>query len=122
MKKNHELFYFFSINDPLHFKHSLNSYLPNITSTQTILAAADKQPDAFVNVAFSQVGLQTLGINDDLGDKLFSHDPYSVNDNPEWEQAFQGNTIHGVFIVGSNKVLHNKSLKSDCSHVEFSIR
>ncbi|KAF8494772.1 hypothetical protein JB92DRAFT_2995234 [Gautieria morchelliformis] len=107
MKKKTELFYFFHINNVKSFKRSLKILAPLITTT-TQLLDVKKQPDALVNVAFSQTGLTALAVNDTLGDPVFAGgqfadagnlgDPGTVN----WVQAFKGTNIHGLFILASD--------------------
>ena len=112
MKKQKETFFFFHIEDPTAFKTALGTYLPHITSTATILSAPALQPLAFVNVAFSQTGLNALGITDNLGDSLFSAGQFAdapslSDDMSQWEEPFKGTDIHGVFLIGSDQVRHN---------------
>ena len=111
MKKLQETFYFFHINDGAAFKTALRSYIPDrITSTAVLLGPASDQPLAFVNLAFSQTGLTTLGVTDDLGDSDFSegqflHAEDSLKDDLSlWEDIFKDTNIHGVFLIGSDKV------------------
>ena len=109
MKKQKETFYFFHINNAPAFKVALKSYLPKITSTATLLSPPSSQPLAFVNVAFSQTGLTTLGITDNLGDSQFSSGQFADaenlgDDTSQWEAPFKGTNIHGVFLIGSDQV------------------
>lgn len=119
MKKQKETFYFFHITDAASFKTALQSYIPQITSTATLISPASAQPLAFVNIGFSQTGLTTLGITDNLGDAQFSSGQYADAENLEddislWETPFQGTNIHGVFLIGSDQVnfcvVHNHML------------
>jgi hypothetical protein len=64
MSKNKELFFFFSVNDAATFKTKLASdILPLITSTTEILSV-NTQPVTAVNIAFSNTGLLTLGVEE----------------------------------------------------------
>ncbi|PSR74716.1 hypothetical protein PHLCEN_2v9595 [Hermanssonia centrifuga] len=117
MKKQLETFYFFHINDPASFKTALNSYVPTITSTATLLSPASSQPLAFVNIAFSSTGLQALGITDDLGDSQFSSGMYADATNlgdslSTWESPFAGTNIHGAFLIGTDKLAPQNSYVS----------
>ena len=110
MKKPVETFYFFHIQDAVGFKSALNGDIPLITSVATLLSPPASQPLAFVNVAFSQSGLNTLGITDDLGDPFFTAGQFADADNlgddtSQWETEFAGTNIHGVFLIGSDQVL-----------------
>ncbi|KAJ3553817.1 hypothetical protein NM688_g3414 [Phlebia brevispora] len=107
MKKTSEIFYFFHINDADDFKLAMQSYIPNITSTAVLLDDPSNQPLAFVNVAFSQTGLDTLGVTDDLGDAQFTGGQFADapnlgDDVSLWEAPFAGTNIHGVFLIGSS--------------------
>ncbi|KAJ7904803.1 dye-decolorizing peroxidase precursor [Mycena leptocephala] len=109
MSKNKELFFFFSVNDAATFKTKLASdILPLITSTTEILSV-NTQPVTAVNIAFSNTGLLTLGVEDDLGDTDFQAGQFSetstIGDNPSlWDSAFAGTQIHGVFLLASDTV------------------
>lgn len=66
------------------------------------------QPIAALNVAFSQAGLNVLGVTDNLNDTKFSSgqqadipnigDPGTTN----WESAFVSG-VHGVFLLASDQ-------------------
>lgn len=108
MKKKKELFYFFSISDADEFKKRLASDInPLITSTQALLDVST-QPITAVNIAFTQTGLTTLGITDDLDDTLFSagqvDDAVALGDpgTTGWVEAFDGTGIHGLLILASD--------------------
>ena len=63
MRKQKERFVFFHVNDATQFKKSLQAYIPaRITSCATLISSPDRQPLAFVNLAFSSTGLTALGI------------------------------------------------------------
>nr|WAW38288.1 DyP-type peroxidase [Chondrostereum purpureum] len=109
MKKRKELFYFFSISDSAAFKTRLASDVnPLITSTQSLLDI-DTQPVTAVNIAFTQSGLTTLGITDDLNDALFktgqASDASALGDpgRDNWVKAFDGTGIHGLLILASDE-------------------
>ncbi|KAF8517632.1 hypothetical protein JB92DRAFT_2905084 [Gautieria morchelliformis] len=106
MKKKIELFYFFHINNVKSFKKSLKILAPLITTTTQLLDVS-KQPDALVNVAFSQTGLTALAVNDTLGDPVFAKgqffDAANLSDpTVNWVQPFKGTNIHGLFILASD--------------------
>jgi hypothetical protein len=121
MSKIKERFVFFHINDAAAFKSVLNPYAAaNITSIATLLPGAPEQPLAFVNVAFSQTGLSALGVTDSLGDSHFISGQFADastlgDDTDNWEAAFKGTNIHGIFLIGSNQVNHAFDiLKASC--------
>ncbi|KAJ7644465.1 dye-decolorizing peroxidase precursor [Roridomyces roridus] len=111
MQKAEELFYFFGIKNAATFKSKLASdILPLITTTTEILDTAT-QPLTMVNLAFSNTGLLSLGVHDDLGDFNFVQGQFAdvhnqtflIGDNPStWEAPFAGTQIHGVFILASD--------------------
>ena len=110
MRKPVELFYFFQINDAASFKSALrNNVITLVTSTSVLIASAKKQPLAFMNIAFSQRGLNALGITDNLGDSFFSAgqlaDASQLGDNVAgtWDPAFTGSGIHGVLLIASDR-------------------
>lgn len=109
MKKPVELFFFFQINDASSFKSALrNNVISLITSTAVLVSPASNQPLAYMNMAFSQRGLNTLGVTDNLGDSFFSAgqlaDAPGLGDdvNDDWDPAFKGSGIHGVFLIASD--------------------
>ena len=110
MKKKKQKFFFFKINNSTTFKKVLNKGVSLITTT-TKLLDVNKQPDAAVNVAFSQSGLKTLGITDDLGDPAFAAGQFADAANlgdpgtDNWVSAFKGTNIHGVFLLASDSSL-----------------
>jgi hypothetical protein len=108
MKKKKELFWFFGINDAPAFKtHLKDDIHPLVTSTNQLLDVS-KQPITALNIAFSQTGLDTLGVSDSLGDSLFSAGQLSDASNlgdpgtGNWEKGFAGTSIHGVIILASD--------------------
>jgi hypothetical protein len=110
MKKQVERLIFFHINNAAGFKSSLKNYISYITSTETLVSPPAQQPQAFVNLAFSQTGLTALGITDDLGDSqftsgMFSDAPALGDDTSKWISPFTGTNIHGVAVLGSDQVL-----------------
>ncbi|KAJ7590005.1 dye-decolorizing peroxidase precursor [Mycena floridula] len=111
MMKNKELFFFFQINDVPTFKSHLSMDIHPLVTNVTELLSNDSQPATLVNIAFSQAGLNALGINDQLGDSLFSAGQAAgaadLGDGPgagtgNWEPAFVAGTIHGVLILASS--------------------
>lgn len=109
MKKQMERLVFFQINDAAGFKTALKTYLPQITSTATLISPASEQPLTFVNIAFSHTGLTALGITDNLNDARFSEGmftdaPNLGDDTSQWLPPFTGTSIHGVFVLGSDQV------------------
>jgi hypothetical protein len=109
MKKPVELFYFFQINDASSFKSALrNRVISLVTSTAVLISPASSQPLAYMNIAFSQRGLNALGIKDSLGDSFFSAgqlaDAPGLGDNVngDWDSAFTGSGIHGVLLIASD--------------------
>ena len=125
MKKQVERLVFFEINDSTGFRTALRSYIPQITSTATLISPASQQPLTFVNLAFSHTGLTELGILDDLLDPYFTAGMWSDasslgDDTSQWLPAFTGTSIHGVFIMGSDEV--HISLKSYILVTDSSIR
>ncbi|KAF8831066.1 hypothetical protein HHX47_DHR1000279 [Lentinula edodes] len=110
MKKNKELFFFFTIVNSTLFRSQLGSgILPLITPTSQLLAV-DTQPTTAVNIAFSQRGLNALGITDDLGDTAFTNGQIDNvatilgDETSNWEPAFAGTGIHGVFLLASDTI------------------
>ncbi|KAH7103753.1 DyP-type peroxidase [Auriculariales sp. MPI-PUGE-AT-0066] len=109
MRKKLELFYFFQIDDTAGFKNALhNSVVDIITPTKAMLSTAT-QPQVAVNLAFSQTGLNKLGITGNLNDTTFSAgqasdadflgDPSTTN----WKSVFKSpSTLHGVFLIASD--------------------
>ncbi|KAJ7607043.1 fungal peroxidase [Roridomyces roridus] len=111
MTKKQETFTFFTIVDAPTFKSKLRSeILPLITNARQMLKN-ETQPDTLVNIAFSQNGLTTLGITDNLNDTAFKNgqlnnsqalgDPVGT---PDWLPEFTAGNIHGVFLFASDTV------------------
>jgi len=108
MKKKEEIFFFFRVNNVKQFKSNLRSMSSKLTTTTQILDV-ENQPNPLINVAFSQSGLTTLGIQDSLNDAFFSGgqfvdannlgDPGTIN----WVQQFKGTNMHGVFLLVSDE-------------------
>jgi hypothetical protein len=106
MKKPAQLIWFLQINDVKAFKTQFKkSVLPLITSVHQMADVPANQPEAIVNVAFSQTGLHLLGVNDDLKDPYFSAgqfvDSYTLGDKTtdNWVPTFKGTGTHAVFII-----------------------
>jgi hypothetical protein len=109
MKKQVERLVFFQINDAAGFASSLQSYISFITSTETLISPPAQQPQAFVNLGFSQTGLNMLGITDSLNDPqfaagMFADAPALGDDTSKWISPFTGTSIHAVAILGSDQV------------------
>ncbi|KAJ8074431.1 dye-decolorizing heme-containing peroxidase [Marasmius tenuissimus] len=104
-----ETFLFFNITDPKEFQHKLKGdFFPHITSAGQ-LADPENSPGVAVNIAFSGMGMHTLGVHDYLGDPnfkagqaadavrlgdagtMYRHEPYK-----------QG--IHGILQVASGNM------------------
>jgi hypothetical protein len=110
MNKPKELFFFYTINDAAAYKAALTkTILPLVTSTSVLLGPAPGQPAAMLNVAYSSTGLKALNVNDDLGDQFFSAGQFNGShvlgdDDPDtnWVKAFQGTSLHGLFMIASN--------------------
>ncbi|KAJ7885150.1 fungal peroxidase [Mycena olivaceomarginata] len=110
MKKNQELFYFFSIADAADFKPKLASDIVPLITTTSQLLDVSTEPTTLVNIAFSQSGLTALNVTDALGDSAFTGgqfkdlktlgDPGSTN----WVPEFAGTGIHGVLLFASDTV------------------
>ncbi|KZV93555.1 fungal peroxidase [Exidia glandulosa HHB12029] len=107
MLKPQQIFYFFTIQDAATFKTHLSSDIaPIITSAQQMLDRT-KEPLVLLNMAFSQKGLQALGVADALGDQDFFNGQFSdvqgLGDVPgEWKQEFAGGNVHGVILIASD--------------------
>jgi hypothetical protein len=106
MKKPGQLIWFFSINDAKAFKRIFKqNIIPLITSVYQMADVPANQPDAILNVAFSQSGLKKLGVNDDLKDPYFSKGQFVDANNlgdattNNWVPTFKGTATHGVFIM-----------------------
>jgi hypothetical protein len=108
MKKNKELFYFFSIANAADFKPKLAADILPLITTTTQLLSVSTQPITALNIAFSHTGLLALNVTDSLGDALFNNgqfndlgllgDPGSTN----WVPEFVGTGIHGVLLFASD--------------------
>ncbi|KIJ50747.1 hypothetical protein M422DRAFT_27288 [Sphaerobolus stellatus SS14] len=123
MKKNQELFVFFSITNSTLFKEKLKSDIKGRVTTTTQLLSVSTQPTTALNIAFSQQGLNALGVTDNLGDPLFAAgqevdatplgDPGTAN----WVPSFLGKQIHGVFLLASDTTSNLNSFLSDINAV-----
>ncbi|KAJ6603570.1 fungal peroxidase [Mycena vulgaris] len=108
MKKNKELFYFFSIANATEFKAKLASDILPLITTTTQLLSVSTQPITALNIAFSQSGLTALSITDALGDPAFAagqfYDLANLGDpGPKnWVKQFAGTRIHGVMLFASD--------------------
>ncbi|KAF8520036.1 dye-decolorizing peroxidase precursor [Hysterangium stoloniferum] len=108
VKKKKELFFFFKIVDPFRFKGALSRDIKSRITTVSQLLDPTQQPDTAVNIAFSQSGLSTLGVKDNLRDGAFAAgqaaDASSLGDpgTSRWVQAFDGTNVHGVMLLASD--------------------
>jgi hypothetical protein len=62
--------------------------------------------------SYSNSGLKKLNVTDDLGDAVFNAGQFAdaanlKDDNPSanWVKAFQGTSVHGVFLIASDSDL-----------------
>ncbi|KAK7032637.1 dye-decolorizing heme-containing peroxidase [Paramarasmius palmivorus] len=108
MKKDKELFFFFSIQDAATFKSKLGTDIHDLITPTTQLLDEDIQPTTAVNIAFSQSGLTALGVSGDLIDPDFKQGQFSdatkLGDasTDSWIPGFAGKGVHGVFLIASN--------------------
>ncbi|KAK7015876.1 dye-decolorizing heme-containing peroxidase [Paramarasmius palmivorus] len=108
MKKNKELFFFFSIQDVATFKSKLGTDIHDLITPTTQLLDTAIQPTTAVNIAFSQIGLTALGVSDDLSDSDFTQgqfvDAAGLGDasTDSWVQGFTDKSVHGVFLIASD--------------------
>lgn len=129
MTKKIELFYFFGIQSPSDFKSTLATAIyPLITSTEEILTS----PPSSVNIAFSNSGLEVLGITNftsptdpfttgQANDAINLGDPLPIENN--WVPAFLNpSALHGVFLIGAeNGTVVNETLNQITSSLNDSI-
>lgn len=129
MRKKSELFYFFGIQSPQEFKTVLASDIyPLITSTQEILTS----PPSAVNIAFSNSGLEILGITNftspsdpftagQASDAVNLGDPMPIENN--WVPGFLNSSLlHGVFLIGAeNDTMIDQTLFQITSYLNDSI-
>ncbi|KAJ8094000.1 dye-decolorizing heme-containing peroxidase [Marasmius tenuissimus] len=112
MQKTREVLVFFEITDPKKFKAKLGTDIHDRITSAIEILDVETQPLTAVNIAFSQRGLNTLGIEDDLNDSHFRGgqnqdavligDPGTIN----WVKAFTGQNVHGMFTLASDS--HDK--------------
>jgi Dyp-type peroxidase family len=121
MKKKAELFYLFTIENPAKFKSQLASgILPLLTSTQQLL---NPNTTIAVNIAFSQKGLNTLGVQEHLGDDLFAAGQFTGAEDlgdelNKWKPAFTGNNhIHGIFLIAAGTIADVNSTLSQIQKI-----
>ncbi|KAL0572805.1 hypothetical protein V5O48_009161 [Marasmius crinis-equi] len=104
-----ETFLFFNVTDVHNFKLKLGSdFHPRVT-TATQLADPNNSAPVAVNIAFSQRGLTTLEITDDLGDPNFkrgqAEDAVTLGDpgTVKWREPYQKG-VHGVIQIASKEM------------------
>ncbi|KAJ7113170.1 fungal peroxidase [Mycena epipterygia] len=110
MKKNKEVFFFFSIANATSFKKKLKKDILPLVTTTTQLLNVSSQPTTALNIAFSHTGLLALNVSDTLGDTAYTAgqlaniaalgDPGTAN----WVPQFIGTNIHGVILLASDTV------------------
>ena len=108
MQKQREALLFFEIKDPKKFKSKLGTDIHSRITSAIQILDVNTQPLAGTNIAFSQRGLNVLGIKDDLKDSHFKagqiKDAAAYGDGIQnWEPSFAGTTVHGVFTIASDK-------------------
>lgn len=106
MRQQNEIFHFFSIADPPTFKRQVSGVISQITTVESMLDPST-QPHAMTNIAFSQSGLTTLGIHDDVNDTdfrmgQFASAPVLAENTDNWVDQFKGTKVHGVFMIASD--------------------
>lgn len=125
MHKQLQLFTFFQINDVAAFKSQLANDIAPIVTSAAQLANVSTQPLTALNIAFSQSGLTTLGVTDNLNDAAFSAGQVNDINNLGWSSlcAFglalnlAGETtdawmpafvqgVHGVILLASDEQGH----------------
>ncbi|KAH7103750.1 DyP-type peroxidase [Auriculariales sp. MPI-PUGE-AT-0066] len=109
MRKKLELFYFFQIDDPKLFKTVLHTTIISWITPTSAMLSTSTQPQVAINIAFSQTGLSTLGITDNLGDTPFTKaqvtDAKFLGDPGigDWKKVFTvPDKLHGVFLIASD--------------------
>lgn len=129
MTKKTEIFYFFGIQSPSDFKAKLATDIyPLITSTDVILTS----PPSAVNIAFSNSGLESLGITNFTGptdpftagqasDAINLGDPLPIENN--WISTYlDTSALHGVFLIGAENItVANQTLDQITSSLNDSI-
>jgi hypothetical protein len=127
-------FIFFSINDPIQFRHLLKVLLPFVTTSDEVrkrwnevyqAKAADRLATlASINVSFSYRGLAKLSVDSDIKDDAFKEGQLkrapSLGDNTEkWLPAFKDNPIDGLFKVTGHPVEHVLDIVRDKIKIPF---
>jgi Dyp-type peroxidase family len=151
LPKRYQSFVFFDIVHPTQFRQKLQSIIPLITTTTQAMhdndaidahkAKGEKCLLKLVgtNIAFSQKGLDALGITDDLKDPLFlagqladasknaqeggladpgvvTGPPTHPTTDPAWEPAFK-QTIHGCFLITGESLTTTHERSAHLDHV-----
>jgi hypothetical protein len=117
-----ERFLFFIIQDVKAFKTNLAKFKPTsafevtgiLKQIDAAKAAAQatggrvQHVDAVQNqIAFTQLGLQKIGITEPTRDVRFDKGPMKgdrndLGDQGVWEKAFQDGTLHGLLMIASS--------------------
>jgi Dyp-type peroxidase family len=112
MVKNKELFLFFNITDVASFKTHLAGDLHPLLTSATQALSSSTPANPIINIAFSQKGLDVLGIADSLGDTIFTNgqaaDASNLGDpgatgTEGWQPEFKAG-MHGIILFASNDV------------------
>ncbi|KAG9090904.1 hypothetical protein FRC06_000832 [Ceratobasidium sp. 370] len=145
LPKKKQEFVFFVITDAAKLKAALPSL--QVTSTgdvirsrEAITKAKQQNPGTLVplpllNIAFSQHGLDALGIKDRLGDAVFSAgqlaDAHNLGDqgkttggkfDPDWEQAFKIRIDAVLLVVGETWATVNAKVAETLNTLGDSVR
>ncbi|KAH7912670.1 hypothetical protein BJ138DRAFT_749872 [Hygrophoropsis aurantiaca] len=112
LPKIYQAFIFFIISDASAFKAALKSYKPtttydvtqNLRSIYTAKAAGREVDIPMTQIAFSRVGINTLGEKGRTGDPRFDkgsmrEDKYILGDRSDWDDVFEKGGTHGVIMV-----------------------
>ncbi|KIJ50725.1 hypothetical protein M422DRAFT_245377 [Sphaerobolus stellatus SS14] len=113
----------FSITNSTLFKEKLKSDIKGRVTTATQLLSVSTQPTTALNIAFSQQGLNALGVTDNLGDPLFAAGqevdatPLGDPGTTSWVPSFLRKQIHGVFLLASDTTSNLNSFLGDINAV-----
>ncbi|PPR04666.1 hypothetical protein CVT24_011883 [Panaeolus cyanescens] len=134
LPKKTEFYYFFNITDGPEFRKDLCDLVPLITTVDQVLKDRKRIDDhkkqklpglvplTGVNISFSHLGFVKLKINDDtlsanpasrtdaftVGQKKDAvttlGDPARPDGQPDWDDSFLKNEIHGLFIISGESI------------------